>query len=81
MEEPKSTNKTSTAVSLQDATVAFRLAEGRVYTAVEKANLNVAPGEFVCIVGPSGCGKSTLLRILAGLAKETSGTIKVYGIP
>src|SRR3954468_289308 len=50
--------------------------QGRV-VALEDINLRIAPGEFVCIVGPSGCGKSTLLRILAGLAKETSGTIKV----
>src|SRR5262247_1447074 len=49
---------------------------GRV-VALEDIDLRVAPGEFVCIVGPSGCGKSTLLRILAGLAQETSGTIKV----
>src|SRR3954466_8474101 len=50
--------------------------QGRV-VALDDINLRVAPGEFVCIVGPSGCGKSTLLRILAGLAKETSGSIKV----
>ncbi|HWG04245.1 MAG TPA: ABC transporter ATP-binding protein, partial [Beijerinckiaceae bacterium] len=30
-----------------------------------------------CIVGPSGCGKSTLLRILAGLEKQSAGTIAV----
>ena len=29
--------------------------------------LEVAQGEFVCILGQSGCGKSTLLRLLAGL--------------
>ena len=81
MEETKSANKTSTAVSLQDATVAFRLAEGRVYTAVEKANLNVAPGEFVAIVGPTGCGKSTLLNIAAGLLTPAGGSVRIFDAP
>ena len=81
MEEPISTNKTSTAVALQDATVAFRLAEGRVYTAVEKANLHVAPGEFVAIVGPTGCGKSTLLNIAAGLLAPAAGSVQIFDGP
>jgi NitT/TauT family transport system ATP-binding protein len=51
-------------------------AQGRV-VAIDHVDLRVAAGEFLCIVGPSGCGKSTLLRILAGLDKQTSGTIKV----
>ena len=45
--------------------------------ALDDINLNVAPGEFLCIVGPSGCGKSTLLRILAGLDQQSSGSIEV----
>src|SRR5947209_8377864 len=45
--------------------------------ALADIDLTVAPGEFLCIVGPSGCGKSTLLRILAGLDRQTGGTIKV----
>src|SRR5216110_2906818 len=48
--------------------------------AIDHVDLRVAPGEFLCIVGPSGCGKSTLLRILAGLDKQTSGTIKVDAV-
>jgi NitT/TauT family transport system ATP-binding protein len=81
VEQPTITNKTSTAVALQDATVAFRLAGGRVYTAVEKANLNVAPGEFVAIVGPTGCGKSTLLNIAAGLLAPAGGTVRIFDGP
>ena len=61
-----------TAVALDDATVAFRVAGDRVYTAVEQANLSVAHGEFVAIVGPTGCGKSTLLNVAAGLLKPAS---------
>jgi NitT/TauT family transport system ATP-binding protein len=45
--------------------------------ALEDIDLRIAAGEFVCIVGPSGCGKSTLLRILAGLDRQTGGTITV----
>jgi NitT/TauT family transport system ATP-binding protein len=45
--------------------------------AVDDFSLDVADGEFVCIVGPSGCGKSTYLRILAGLDTHSSGTIHI----
>ena len=44
---------------------------------LEDINLEVKPGEFVCVVGPSGCGKSTLLNTMAGFLKPTSGTITV----
>jgi NitT/TauT family transport system ATP-binding protein len=72
---------TSTAVALDDATVAFRLADGRIYTAVDQARLAVGHGEFVAIVGPTGCGKSTLLNVAAGLLKPASGTVKIFGQP
>jgi NitT/TauT family transport system ATP-binding protein len=70
-----------TAVALDDATVAFRLADDRLYTAVEKANLSVAHGEFVAIVGPTGCGKSTLLNVAAGLLKPASGEARIFDVP
>jgi NitT/TauT family transport system ATP-binding protein len=71
----------STAVALDDATVAFRLADTRVYTAVEKARLTVDHGEFVAIVGPTGCGKSTLLNVAAGLLRPASGTVRIFDRP
>ena len=65
------------AIALRDLTVSFALADGTTYTAVERASLRVADGEFVSIVGPSGCGKSTLLRIASGLLESTAGTVMI----
>ena len=38
-------------------------------------SLQVAEGEFVAIIGANGAGKSTLLKTIAGIHKQTSGTI------
>ena len=71
----------SMAVALDDATVAFDVAGGSFYTAVEQATLRVADGEFVAIVGPTGCGKSTLLNVAAGLLQPVSGSVRIFDQP
>ncbi|MBO4206861.1 ABC transporter ATP-binding protein [Micromonospora echinofusca] len=47
--------------------------------ALDGVSLDVAPGEFVCLVGASGCGKSTLLNLVAGLDRPSGGQVRVAG--
>ncbi len=54
---------------------------GQLLPALLPTDLDVAPGEFLCIIGPSGCGKSTLLNLVAGLDEPTVGTVEVDGEP
>ena len=48
---------------------------------LKNINLEIKPGEFLCVVGKSGCGKSTLLNLIAGLEKPTEGKILLNGVP
>lgn len=68
----------SPAVSIRDLTMTFGKGAARV-RALEGISLDVADGEFVCLLGRSGCGKSTLLSIVAGLEHPTAGTVDCGG--
>lgn len=46
-------------------------------TVLDRAQLDIQPGEFVAIVGRSGCGKSTLLRLVAGLESASAGNLQI----
>ncbi|MEM3506238.1 MAG: ABC transporter ATP-binding protein [Candidatus Bathyarchaeia archaeon] len=47
--------------------------------AVDDINLEIKNGEFLVLLGPSGCGKTTTLRIIAGLEKQTRGSVYFDG--
>lgn len=49
-------------------------------TALAGVDLSVDAREFVALVGPNGAGKTTLLRILANLARPTSGSVQIGGL-
>src|ERR1017187_10492253 len=67
-------------VWLKDITLRYKT-NGSELLALDRINLQVNPGEFLCIVGPSGCGKSTLLHLIAGLQQPTSGTVLIDNKP
>lgn len=64
------------AVSFQNVTRRY----GPV-TAVNRVNLDIAPGEFFALLGSSGSGKTTLLMLLAGFEKPTEGSVLMSGTP
>jgi NitT/TauT family transport system ATP-binding protein len=66
-------------IQLQEVSLSYQANTGSELLALDRIDLDVYPGEFLCIVGPSGCGKSTLLHLIAGLQKPTSGRIAMDG--
>ncbi|MEU1760177.1 ABC transporter ATP-binding protein [Micromonospora sp. NPDC005223] len=64
------------SVALRGVTKVYGQGEQAVL-ALDGLSLDIAPGEFVCMVGASGCGKSTLLNLVAGLDRASGGAIEL----
>lgn len=47
---------------------------------LKSVSCTVLKGEYCAIIGPNGGGKTTLIRLLMGLDKPTSGTIRLFGV-
>ncbi|QZY50654.1 ABC transporter ATP-binding protein [Leucobacter tenebrionis] len=48
-------------------------------TVLHGVDLELAPGELICLLGPSGCGKTTALRCIAGLEPVSGGRVLIGG--
>ena len=48
---------------------------------ISGVNLKVKSGDFLAMIGPNGGGKTTLLKLMLGLLKADSGSIRIFGKP
>ena len=76
-------SSSGSGVSVRNLWMAYPEADSRrkMRVILEDVSLDIAEHEFVCVLGPSGCGKSTLLRIVAGLEKQSLGTVDTKSRP
>ena len=65
-------------LSLKGAQQVFRTPRGDV-PAVAGVDLEVRPGQVLCLVGESGCGKTTTARMAAALSDPTAGEVLFRG--
>lgn len=69
-------------INLVDLNLSFKTDNGE-FTLFKNFNLDIKDfkdeGQFISIMGQSGCGKSQILKIISGLNKPTSGSVKIYG--
>jgi nitrate/nitrite transport system ATP-binding protein len=67
-------------LSLRDVSKSFITPKGRV-SVLDRLELEVEEGEFICVVGCSGSGKTTLVSLIAGLIAADAGEITLAGEP
>jgi NitT/TauT family transport system ATP-binding protein len=68
-------------LSAEHVTRSFAVGRGPAVVAVSDFSLDVAAGEFVCLLGASGCGKTTMLNMFAGFIQPTAGRVLLHGEP
>ena len=81
--DPVNTQPSLDDAHAQDVAALELDAVGKVFgerRAVDEVSFTLPQGAFLSIFGPNGAGKTTLLRVLATLARPTSGTVHLLGI-
>lgn len=68
-------NEQSSAVEIQGLNFSYN-----GFMILQDVDLTIKLRDFVSVVGPNGGGKTTLLKIILGLLKPTSGTVRLYGV-
>ncbi|MCK4342887.1 MAG: ABC transporter ATP-binding protein [Phycisphaerae bacterium] len=66
-------------IEIEGLTKVFPNPDGTEKTAVNQVSFKVHPGEIYGLLGPNGAGKTTTLRMVSGLLRPTSGTVRIEG--
>jgi NitT/TauT family transport system ATP-binding protein len=65
----------------RNVSIAYAGRGDAIVLAIDRVDLSLHRGEFVCLLGPSGCGKTTFLNAVAGFLPVSSGTLSLKGAP
>jgi len=76
MQEPYQKSQSTTALLVDDLTVAYNSKP-----AIWDVDLRIPEGVLMAIVGPNGAGKSTLIKAALNLIPRSAGTVQFYGLP
>ncbi|HLO49063.1 MAG TPA: ABC transporter ATP-binding protein [Kamptonema sp.] len=66
-------------LEVENLVMSYKQPNGGEFIVLNEVNLTVGENEFISVIGHSGCGKSTLLKIVGGLEKQTSGSVRLDG--
>lgn len=66
-------------LEIENLVKSYRNPDGKDFVVLDGINLTIAEDEYISVIGHSGCGKSTLLKMVAGLEKVTSGSVRLDG--
>jgi len=78
---PHAPGKASDYLHARNVSIAYAGRGGDIVLAIDRVDLSIDRGEFVCLLGPSGCGKTTLLNAVAGFLPVSSGELTLTGKP
>jgi len=78
---PAAAQEAGDYMSARQVSIAYAGRGGATVLAIDRVDLSLRRGEFVCLLGPSGCGKTTLLNAVAGFLQISSGELTCEGRP
>lgn len=65
----------------RNVSIAYAGRGGDIVLAIDRVDLSISRGEFVCLLGPSGCGKTTFLNAVAGFLPVSAGELTLRSKP